>query len=1030
MLKLNNLRPMQSLARFNIEGGYDIVPHVELGWKGHTGRKIAIILESLDRYDLKAQSLFASEKDRRRVEGNLMIATLPNVINNSISAANRYGIDPANLKFAVVNFAALKFFDKKGVLRQNAEFACAQRVRSILEVLEATDVLILGDCAAANLLDGVEYVSLKRGWVHTGRVAKSLHTKRVVTSLDLETLYNPQSRAGDDDDDSAEDNFSITDLLFFVSRNIVSLWAGKLLHSAADVTPNPVLIHTMGRFERMMAKLEAAKVIALDTETATLESVANEVYTFQAAIDSTKGYVLPIDHKDSPFDAEERNTIKATLREFLGRAKQTKILIGANFKFDMRVYRAQFGIPFIHHHIWDVQAGEILLDENISMLVKPWRSKGGTTVRTSMQNLRNMCMLYGNDLYYTLPFSKEQRATLHMVDIMRNKDALNYCTLDVQLPFRLYELQNERAHYLPYQRDFQPIYRKHILRQMGPTCVVLSHMEAYGSGVDKDYLLSLANPDTSPLVTAMQESLDELAKTDSYKQVNNELLQEAGIPSQGLFGAPKTLFSLTKPVHKQKLFIDVLGLKPLAYTKTKAPQIDKAFLTHYAEKVPEPERVPEAQHVLDWGVAQKLLSTFVKGWIKKLADSVDSAIDNHLRPSFDFWPVVTGRLNSRDPNLQQVPSRGPSAKKIKRQFVAPRGKLQIRYDYSAHEVRMWGNMALDQVIADAFIAGFKIRQQLIRTTAAEKVKSIIKELKTKGDVHIANVYRFWGEWVDKEHPLRHAVKAVVFGLIYGKGVRALAKDIQKSENEAQEVIDKLWETFELGAKWLDDVAKSIPKLMYVVSNIGRRRNLYRVLTGAPNVISSAVRRGKNSPVQGMSSEIGTIAAYLVIREMANYPDKWRKGMDNLCRLVHDASYSETDYAMVIPAIHVKAYMASRGVSDYLEKHYGFKMLSEPEIELEISATEGAVNAERGGVEHKWDWQIPNLLRVIWESLEDQVLLGIISKTEKVKAMKLILKPWKDEEHRTYLQTNYPLLGVEDLDDIIVGAVRSFEKEHF
>lgn len=1028
MLKIENLRPAKTLAKFNLENGYNVVPQVELGWKDHSGRKVAIVIESLDRNDLKEQALFSSFKDKRRVERNLMIATLPNVINNSIGLANRYGIDPANTKFAVVNFAAIKFFDKKGVPRQNAEFACAQRVTSILEVLAPTDVLILGDAAAANLLEGVDNVSLKRGWVHKGAVAKRLHAKRVVTSLDLETLYNPKSV--DLDDEGADDSFGISDLLFFVSRNITSLWAGKLLHSAEDVRPNPVMIDTMDKFDRLMDKLEESKVIALDTETATLESVANEIYTLQAAVSCEKGYVLPIDHKDSPFDPSERQQIKETLRAFIGRTKGLKIFIGANFKFDMRVYRAQLNVPFIHHHIWDVQAGEILLDENVSLLSQPWRSKGGHTVRTSVQNLRNMCMLYGNDQYYTLPFSKEQRATIHMVDIMRNKDAQDYCALDVQLPFRLYELQNERAHFLPHTRDFHPIYRKHILRQMGPTCVVLSHMEAYGSGVDVKYLQSLADPATSPLVTAMQESADELAKTDAYKEVNKELLRDAGLPAQGLFGASKTLFTLTKPAHKQKLFIDVLNLKPLAFTKTGAPQVDKAFLTHYAEKVPDTEKIPEARHVLDWGVAQKLLSTFVKGWIKKLADSIDSAVDNHLRPSFDFWPVVTGRLNSRDPNLQQVPSRGPSAKKIKRQFVAPKGRLQIRYDYSAHEVRMWGNMALDQVIADAFIAGFKIRQSLISTLNSTKIGEIIKKLKTVGDVHIQNVHRFWGEWVDKEHPLRHAVKAVVFGLIYGKGVRALSKDINKSEDEAQEVIDKLWETFQKGAQWLDSVAKSVPKVMYVVSNIGRRRNLYRVLIGAPHVISSAVRRGKNSPVQGMSSEIGTLAAYLVLKEMATYPKQWRKGSDALCRLVHDAAYSETSYSMVIPAIHVKAHMASRGVSEYLEKHYGFKMLSEPEIELEISATEGAVTEERGKVEHKWDWQIPNLLTVIWESLEDQVLLGLISKTEKVKAMKQVLAPWKDEEHRTYLQTHYPLLGVTDLDDIIVTSIRKFEKEHY
>ena len=130
----------------------------------------------------------------------------------------------------------------------------------------------------------------------------------------------------------------------------------------------------------------------------------------------------------------------------------------------------------------------------------------------------------------------------------------------------------------------------------------------------------------------------------------------------------------------------------------------------------------------------KLISSYVVGWSKKIGETLDSEEDSCLRASFGL--VTTRRLCSFSPNLQQIPSRGPLAKYLKRAFAAPYGYLSLAYDLSAHEVRMWANQSGDEALADAFRAGQKLRKAWIQNPTED----IAKELSTKGDIHIVNIY--------------------------------------------------------------------------------------------------------------------------------------------------------------------------------------------------------------------------------------------------------------------------------------------------
>jgi DNA polymerase I-like protein with 3'-5' exonuclease and polymerase domains len=184
----------------------------------------------------------------------------------------------------------------------------------------------------------------------------------------------------------------------------------------------------------------------------------------------------------------------------------------------------------------------------------------------------------------------------------------------------------------------------------------------------------------------------------------------------------------------------------------------------------------------------------VKGWWNKIQENVDSKVDFRLRPDYGFFDVVTGRLNSSGPSLQQVPSRGAEAKYIKRMFTSPPGTLHIRFDYSAHEVRVWSYVSGETVLANVFKVGQDLRRELRTTTEKGKLAEIFARIKKDGDIHIINVKRFLGQVVDKDHPLRDAIKAVVFGVLYGKAAGTLAKDmVVNNTNAANDKIDKITE---------------------------------------------------------------------------------------------------------------------------------------------------------------------------------------------------------------------------------------------
>lgn len=226
---------------------------------------------------------------------------------------------------------------------------------------------------------------------------------------------------------------------------------------------------------------------------------------------------------------------------------------------------------------------------------------------------------------------------------------------------------------------------------------------------------------------------------------------------------------------------------------------------------------------------------------------------------------------------------------------------------------------------------------------------------------------------------------------------------------AQGLIEKLFARFKKASGWLEWTKNFAKKNYYTYSPIGMRRNLFGIMTGIPSIVSAMERRAANSPIQGLASQIGIVAARLVTLNMYKvllkfgYIDENTEELPvDILKAVHDALYSEPKYEVILIFIHVLQWTATYGVTKYYKDTFGVEFTVEPEIEIEIGASEDK--------HYKWDFSDAHLKEILKKSLEDQLALRRLEGTVD-EAYTKIMSVYKNSELKKYLDTTYPILGV-------------------
>lgn len=949
-MKFKSVKPFLS-----DEGLFGIKPYnidwaITDNWK-KAKNKVLVVVEFVPSIDLKEKSLMGHTLSQQ---------TYSNLFDYTFSEVKKLSsrVKQSDWGFMFVNFNHFKWFDLSPQQKDVCIGAATKRMRRIIKKIPHTHLLLMGDTVAAKILDDPD-ANTKRLWVHDYKGTPTVNTIGIDRSF---------SASKSDDDDLDDDAIDQANILGYASRCIQNLILGYNPYHI-DVKPKAKLIKTIKEFDALYKELKKAKRIAVDTEGTSLETIENKLATIQFATSSDIGYVIPWYHQDSTWSVSEFKYLRKKLRKLFTsngteyKGTKTKFLIGQNFGYDIRVLSKELNIRYWSHNTWDLMAGEFLLDENIKVL---------RTYGTSAYSLAQICMNYGCDFYYTATFSKAQRTLIAHQEL--TQEVLDYTTMDVQVMIAIQEQQMKRASNIlhvddkPYTKD----YHRLMLTQLSSMIRVMSIMKYRGNTIDIEYLLSLLRPD-SPISSKIDELTKEFYELPEVKKASKLLNEDKGAPSGGLFGQSFSSFNLSKKAHLQTLFIDVLGLEPLRYGKKGDPSFDKMFLKTYEEEN------RSVAIINDLNKLGKLKSSYIDAFYGHVEESHDGRIDKRLRPDFGYTGVVTGRSNSSKPSFQQIPEHSADAKIIKRMFISPPMVLPFEADYSAHEVRCWGIAADDDSVKSSFL---NIHNLIIKYRHDPTEKNL-KRKETEGDPHKQNYHKFTKVPLDKiDKVMRQQAKSIVFGALYGKGVNSLARDVNMTPKQAEELLNKFFKEFHKGKAWLKQMVTYAQEHLFAVSPIGRRRNLFGNLSGHNAMRAAVQRRAQNSPIQGFASDICFMAADIyarTIHELFNElgikhkSSKVGTSKTDITYLptgpnvmVHDSIKAEMPIEYYLLGMHILEWSMTHGVTQYLRETHG--VITGVPFDIEFS-----VGADWS---HKddWDFSANHMEKAIKQTLVDHKAL--------------------------------------------------------
>jgi DNA polymerase-1 len=325
-----------------------------------------------------------------------------------------------------------------------------------------------------------------------------------------------------------------------------------------------------------------------------------------------------------------------------------------------------------------------------------------------------------------------------------------------------------------------------------PLVQPLARMERRGVSIDRDMLSRLSGE----FAQGMGRLEDEVAK---------------------LVGAP---FNLGSPKQLGDILFGQMGLPGGKKTATGAWSTTASVLEDLAA---EGHALPGL--VLEWRQLSKLKSTYTDA----LPGFVNPAT-GRVHTSYALAATTTGRLSSSEPNLQNIPVRTEAGRKIRRAFVAPKGRKLISADYSQIELRLLAHIADIPALKQAF---------------ADEL-----------DIHAMTASEMFGVPIEgMPGEVRRRAKAINFGIIYGISAFGLANQLGIGREEAGAYIRKYFERFPGIRDYMEATKKTARANGFVTTLFGRKCHYPRINASNPSERAFNERAAINAPLQGSAADI-------------------------------------------------------------------------------------------------------------------------------------------------------------------------------
>jgi DNA polymerase-1 len=410
------------------------------------------------------------------------------------------------------------------------------------------------------------------------------------------------------------------------------------------------------RLDHWMGLIQATDLVALDTETDSLDQMAARIVGISFAVEPGRAAYIPLAHSGGDAPAQlPMDAVLDRLRPWLEDATRAKV--GQNIKYDLHVF-ANAGVVvrgYRHDTMLQSYVLEAHMKHGLEALAERHLGRKGLSYE-------DLCGKGVNQI----PFAQ--------VDIER---ATTYSGEDSEMTLDVHDklwplVQASAAGDVEGPSGLRFVY-EHI--EM-PTSLVLERIERHGVLIDTALLQRQSQQLAERMVALEQES-------------------------HALAGQP---FNMGSPKQIGEILFEKLGLPVKKRTATGAPSTDEEVLAELARDYPLPARILEHRSLA------KLKGTYTD----KLPLMVNPRT-GRVHTTYAQAVAVTGRLASNDPNLQNIPIRTAEGRRVREAFIAPPGHVLMSADYSQIELRIMAHISEDPALLRAFAEGIDVH----RATAAE-----------------------------------------------------------------------------------------------------------------------------------------------------------------------------------------------------------------------------------------------------------------------------------------------------------------------
>lgn len=317
------------------------------------------------------------------------------------------------------------------------------------------------------------------------------------------------------------------------------------------------------------------------------------------------------------------------------------------------------------------------------------------------------------------------------------------------------------------------------------------------------------------------------------RTLHHEFTERLAVIEKNIYAAAGTEFNIASPQQLGVILFDTLQLPGKKKTKTgysTSAETLEAIAQHH----------PLPQLILDYRGMAKLLSTYIDA-LPKLIDPTTGRLHTTLQQT----ATATGRLSSRDPNLQNIPIRSDEGRRIREAFVAAPGCVLLAADYSQIELRILAHLSGDDRLCAAF--------------------------RDDRDVHTETAATLCNVPLEQVTPSQRSVgKTVNFAVIYGQTAYGMARQLHIPWPQAQTYIEQYFALYPGVAQYRGDILTSARTHGAVRTLYGRRRPVPELTNSQPNIRAEAERMAFNAVVQGTAADVTKLAMIAVTHALATH----------------------------------------------------------------------------------------------------------------------------------------------------------------